>query len=72
VTNLLYQVDRTFGTMKWVPGSQPIYYLIMTEMERGRLAYIGSHSALSGPNAQMNGTFISVDGTGMELAHQGS
>jgi hypothetical protein len=70
VTNLLYQVDQTFDATKWTPGSQPIYYLIMTEMERGRLAYIGAgHSALSGPDAQMNGTFISVEGAGMELRY---
>jgi hypothetical protein len=69
VTNLLYQVDQTFDVTKWTPGSQPIYYLIMTEMERGRLAYIGSHSALSGPDAQMNGTFISVEGGAMDLRY---
>ena len=68
VTNLLYQVDETFDpAAPWVAGSQPIYYIIMTEMERGRLAYIGSHSSSSGPDSQMNGTFISTDGTGTEL-----
>jgi hypothetical protein len=69
VTNLLYQVDQTFDATKWAPGRQPVYYLIMTEMERGRLAYIGSHSAVSGPDAQMNGTFISFEATGMELRY---
>jgi hypothetical protein len=69
VTNLLYQVDQTFDATKWGPGSQPLYFLIMTEMERGRLAYIGSHSALSGPDAQMNGTFISVEGGAVELRY---
>ena len=43
VTNALYQVDDAFKPL-WTPGSQPVYYLIMTEMERGRLAYIGTHS----------------------------
>ncbi len=39
VTNLLCQVDQTFDpAAQWVAGSQPIYYIIMTEMERGRLA----------------------------------
>ena len=46
VTNALYQVDSSFDPT-WAPGSLPIYYIIMTEMERGRLAYIGSHSSLS-------------------------
>jgi len=68
VTNALYQVDSSFKST-WVPGSLPIYYIIMTEMERGRLAYIGMHSSLSSPNSQMNATFISVDGTGMELRY---
>jgi len=61
VTNLLYQVDDSFEPY-WVPGKQPVYYLIMTEAERGRLAYIGSHSADRRSDAQMNGTFITVDG----------
>jgi hypothetical protein len=68
VTNALYQVDGSFQPT-WTPGSFPIYYIIMTEMERGRLAYIGMHSSLSSPNSQMNATFISVDGTGMELRY---
>jgi len=70
VTNLLYQVDQTFDpAAQWVASNQPIYYIIMTEMERGRLAYIGSHSTLSGPDSQMNGTFISIDGIGTELRY---
>jgi hypothetical protein len=69
VTNALYQVDNAFNPL-WTPGSQPSYYLIMTEMERGRLAYIGNHSTLSGPDAQMNATFISVDGTGMQMRYR--
>ena len=68
VTNALYQVDDALKPL-WTPGSQPVYYLIMTEMERGRLAYIGNHSSVSGPDAQMNATFISVDGTGMQLRY---
>jgi len=68
VTNLLYQVDQTFdAAAHQVAGTQPIYYVIMTEMERGRLAYIGKNSTLSGPDAQMNGTFISLDATGIGL-----
>jgi hypothetical protein len=68
VTNALYQVDTSFQPT-WVPGSFPIYYIIMTEMERGRLEYIGRHSSLSSPDSQMNATFISVDGTGMEVRY---
>ena len=44
VTNLLYQVDDAFDpAAAWTAGKQPIYYLIMTEMERGRLADIGNN-----------------------------
>jgi hypothetical protein len=71
VTNALYQVDATFDeNADWVPGSQPIYYIIMTEAERAELADIGdtnldgqtgfASEAMS--NAQMNATFISFDG----------
>jgi len=70
VTNLLYQVDKTFDPNEpWVAGSQPIYYIIMTEMERGRLEDIGAHSGQEGPNAHMNATFISVDGVDMKVRY---
>ena len=70
VTNLLYQVDQSFDPAAvWTAGKQPIYYLIMTEMERGRLDAIGNNSNIQGPNSQMNATFISIDGTGMELRY---
>jgi len=71
VTNLLYQVDDTYvPTAEWSAESDPIFYLIMTEMERGRLEDIGNEQ--SGDNgerhsrAQMNGTFISIDGVDMK------
>jgi hypothetical protein len=68
LAKLLYQVDDAVDT-----GSQPIYRLIMTEAERAELADIGSHPVdppfeyLS--NAQMNGTFISVDSGGIEVLY---
>jgi hypothetical protein len=71
VTNALYRVDAALDPdAYWQAGGQPLYYLIMTEMERGRLAYIGSHSGQDGPDAEMNGTFISMDGTGVELRYR--
>ncbi len=71
VTNALYRVDAALDPdTYWQIGGQPLYYLIMTEMERGRLAYIGTHSGRSGPDAQMNGTFISIDGTGTECRYR--
>jgi hypothetical protein len=70
VTNALYHVDAAYDeNAVWVPGSQPVYYLVMTGMEWGRLEYIGSHSSLNGPDSQMNATFISVDGVDMKTRY---
>ncbi|MBN2592732.1 MAG: CotH kinase family protein, partial [Sedimentisphaerales bacterium] len=70
VTNALYQVNDSSGIDKgWLPGSQPIYYLIMTEKELTELEDIGDgnysgnlFAAEPMSDAQMNATFISVDG----------
>jgi hypothetical protein len=77
VTNALYQVLGSFDPNAiWAAGSQPVYFLIMTEAERARLADIGNGTGGPGSeddsdtNAEMNGTFISVDGTGVELRYQ--
>ena len=68
--NFLYRVDDSVDVdAEWTPGSQPIYYLIMTEAERADLAEIGDDGAESDSNAQMNGTFISIDGTGAKLRY---
>ena len=71
VTNLLYQVLDSFDpTAAWTPGDPPMVYLIMTNSERLRLADIGDGSGGEHEsNAQMNATFISVDGTGAELRY---
>ncbi|MBN1125612.1 MAG: lamin tail domain-containing protein [Sedimentisphaerales bacterium] len=70
VANLLYQVlDGFDAATAWQAGDQPIHYLIMTESERARLAYIGSHSYDCDSNAQMNSTFITLDGSGLELRY---
>jgi len=69
VTNLLYQVDGSFDPGAWAAGDQPIYYVIMTEMERARLEDIRDHTTQYGPDSQMNATFISVDGVDMKLRY---
>jgi len=71
VTNALYQVDNTFGGyMYWVPGRQPIYYLIMTEREKGRLLDIGDgEGGEHNSDAQVNATFVSVDGVDIKVRH---
>lgn len=63
--NCLYLTDNSFDpAILTAEGANPVYYLIMTESERGRLADIGNEQ--SGDNnerycrAQMNGTFIAV------------
>jgi hypothetical protein len=72
VTNALYRVDAAFNPYAyWQIGGQPLYYLVMTEMERDRLATIGSHSnGEEDTEAAMNGTFISIDGTGVGLQYR--
>ncbi len=77
VTNALYQVDGSFdSTRPWAPADQPLYLLVMTEAERARLADIGNGTGGPGSEddsdsaAHMNGTFISVDGTGVELRYE--
>ena len=63
VTNALYRVDADFNPYAyWEVGSQPLYYFVMTEAERARLAYLGSVRDQAFSHAQMNGTFVSVDG----------
>jgi len=71
VTNALYQVDNTFdGYASWQPGRQPIYYLIMTEMEKGRLLDIGDgQGGERNSDAQVNATFVSVDGVDVKIRH---
>lgn len=72
VTNALYRVDATLDADNyWQIGGEPLYYVIMTEMERGRLARIGSRSnGEEDTDAAMNATFISIDGTGTELRYR--
>ncbi|MDB6110280.1 MAG: hypothetical protein JWR69_2030, partial [Pedosphaera sp.] len=55
--NLLYQVDT--GVYN---GTQPIYRLIMTEMERAELYALGRACPDSDSDAEMNATWITMDG----------
>ena len=57
-TNLLYQVDDA------PPGNGPLYRLIMTGNECRELEETGNRS-----DAQVNGTFVSHDGTRTECHH---
>jgi hypothetical protein len=64
VTNLLYQVDDGYDPAAiWKGGNQPFYRLIMTNAENDRLKDIGdSEGGEQQSNAEMNATFISIDG----------
>jgi len=57
--NALYQVDNEVYT-----GSQPVYRTIMTETERVEFQNINRQS-----DAEMNCTFISIDGEGTKVRH---
>lgn len=71
VTNALYLVDDSFTADEyWAPGSQPIYYLIMTEMDKGRLLDIGDREGNEhNSDAQVNATFVSVDGIDIKVRY---
>ena len=75
--NALYQVDNSF-TGTYNAGDRTTLYLVMTEDERAELADIGDSEGSPGqpPNreadtdAEMNGTFISVDGNGPKVRYR--
>jgi hypothetical protein len=71
LTNLLYQVNNRFDpNAEWAPGSQPIYFIIMTDAERYELLVeIGNGGTDKYSNAQMNATFISIDGTDIKTRY---
>lgn len=62
--NLLFQVVSGSYT-----GAQPLYRLIMTQAERDELDFLSSRFDDTLSNAQMNGTFISVDESGTEVRY---
>jgi len=71
VANALFQVDDTYvAPTEWTPGSMPVYRLIMLDAERDELINgicgTGDHES----NAQMNGTFVSVDGVDVRVRYQ--
>jgi hypothetical protein len=64
-TNALYQVIDAFDAQQaWVPGTPPIYHVIMTPAERLEFTNINRQS-----NAQFNATFIAVTGTGIDVRY---
>ncbi|MHC4371071.1 MAG: CotH kinase family protein, partial [Planctomycetota bacterium] len=71
VTNAFYQVDDLAGKgLDWTPGRQPIYYVIMAEADKGRLLDIGDREGGEhNSDAQMNASFVSVDGVDIQVRH---
>ncbi len=68
--NALLQVDNTFNaTTAWVPGARPVYRVIMTAAEREELRAIQTTSGRQESDAAMNATFISLDGSGVDLKY---
>ena len=67
----LYQVlDDAASVKGWTPESQPETYLVMTNAERIILADIGNGPVFeSESNAQMNTTFLRVDGNGEDVRY---
>jgi len=61
---------RVSANDRWTTGMQPIYHLIMTDAERAELADIGDGGGgEEDSNAQMNGTFISIDEEGIQVRY---
>lgn len=69
--NRLYQVlDDAASVQTWQAGDQPITYLIMTDAERNILRDIGDGPLIEAlSNAQMNATFIRVDGNAEDVRY---
>ncbi|MDB6031640.1 MAG: hypothetical protein JWM16_1978 [Verrucomicrobiales bacterium] len=62
--NALYQVINDFN----YAGGQPLYQIVMTDVERVELDAIGRNSGgAANSDAAMNGSFVSMDGTGTEV-----
>jgi hypothetical protein len=75
VTNVLYQVYDSFDP-NWSPEMQPIYYTTLTDAEKALLEDFGDDCpGLPGgyeacrTDAQVNATFISIDGTDFEVRY---
>lgn len=69
--NRLYQVlDAALSVAAWDPSAQSITYLVMRQSEQDILADIGDGPlAESESNAQMNGTYVRVDGNSTDVRY---
>ena len=68
--NALFQVDNTYNAATaWVPGSRPVYRVIMTAAEREELRTLQTTNGKQESDAAMNATFISQDGGGIDLKY---
>ena len=75
VTNVLYHVDDSFDP-NWSPEMQPIYYTILTDAEKALLLDFGDNCPglpegyeACRTDAQVNATFISIDGADFEMRY---
>ncbi|MBE3069253.1 MAG: CotH kinase family protein, partial [Planctomycetes bacterium] len=70
VTNALFQVDDSYDpTVEWTPGSMPVYRIIMTRAERDELVN-EIYATDFWSDAQMNATFVSIDGVESRARYQ--
>ena len=71
VTNALYQVDNNYDANATflAPADNQTFRFIMTGAERNELVTIGTVLADSDSAAEMNGTLISHDGTGVKVRY---
>jgi len=69
--NAYFQVDNSFTPGEWNPNAQPIYRLVILQDELD--AWLDQHDdghPKNYSNAEMNATFLTIDGTGARLRYQ--
>jgi len=71
LANALYQVNDQFDlATQQLPGTRPLYHIIMTDAERQELLVeIGNGGPDYDSDAQMNATFISFDGMDIQTRY---
>ncbi len=71
VTNALFQVDNSYAAAATflTAAENPIYRVVLTVPERSELVQLQTTSGQEQSGARFNGTFISHDGTGLQVRY---